>query len=395
MVIKLLTLTTLYPNREEPHHGIFVENRLRHLCSGGKVVSKVVAPVPWFPFKAECLGAYSKYARVEKTEIRHGVEVLHPRYVVFPKVGMSIAPVLLAVALFSVIKKIIKDGYDFDVIDAHYYYPDGVAAAILGKLLKKKVVITARGSDIHSMPCYQLPRKMILWASENSDASIVVCNALGQELNRIGAKLDSINVIRNGVDLSLFSPLDNRRQVRKKLGVEEGKYVALSVGRLVSLKGHHLTIEAVSSFSDLHLYIAGEGPEEKKLRLLAQKLEVEDRVTFLGRVQHKDLNDYYNAADLTILASSKEGWANVLLESMSCGTPVVATNTGGTPEVVTDRVAGVLIQDRTAQSIAKSIRKLFDFYPDRTLTRQYAEQFSWNETSEKQLALLRKITGKK
>ena len=146
---KTLLFSTLFPNSIKPRHGIFVASRLGKLLESGKVQTKVVAPVPWFPFKTSIFGQYSDSARIPKEERAHGIDVFHPRYYLLPKVGMNIAPYSLYKAGLANTLEIIKSGYDFDLIDAHYFYPDGVSAVHMGEKLSKPVVITARGSDIN------------------------------------------------------------------------------------------------------------------------------------------------------------------------------------------------------------------------------------------------------
>ena len=155
--MKLLTFSTLYPHAGRPTHGIFVETRLRQLVASGQVESRVVAPVPWFPFRQQAFGDYARHALAPSEERRHGIEVLHPRYPLVPKIGMSMAPVLLAQAVKPALRGLLER-YDFDAIDAHYLYPDGVAAAILGKHFGKPVVLTARGTDVTLIPQYQIGR---------------------------------------------------------------------------------------------------------------------------------------------------------------------------------------------------------------------------------------------
>ncbi len=386
--IKILTFSTLYPDSVRTRHGIFVETRLRHLVSSGKVESKVVAPVAWFPLKAKIFGQYANNAKVPYSEVRHGVDIIHPRYLLIPKIGMTIAPVLLAISMYAVLRNIKKNGYDFDVIDAHYFYPDGVAATILGKWLNKPVVITARGTDLSLIPQYHIPRKLIQWAANQASGLITVCQALKETLVDLGVEQEKIYALRNGVDLNLFNMPENRDALRKKLGIT-GKSI-ISVGHLIERKGHHLIIEALKQCDSVMLYIAGDGEEDKRLKQLTRDLNVEDRVVFLGPLLQTELKDYYSAVDMLILASDREGWANVLLESMACGTPVVATAVWGTPEVVSQPEAGVLI-DRTVDSIAQGINRLFDAYPDRKSTRQYAETFSWDLTTKGQEKLFNSI----
>lgn len=390
--MKLLTFSTLFPNAEQTTHGLFVETRLRYLVASGQVASRVVAPVPWFPFAHERFGSYGKLARVPANEVRGGIEVSHPRYVALPKIGMNVAPQLMARAVRPAIGRILDSGYDFDAIDAHYFYPDGVAAVMLGKYFNKPVVVTARGSDINLLPQFPVPRKMILWAAQNARAVITVCSYLKDEMVRLGADPRRITPLRNGVDLQRFAPMDaatEREAVRAKLGLEG--YTLLSVGRLNEVKGHDIIVKALTRLPGVTLMIAGDGPDRGKLAALAQELGVADRVRLLGPVPQTELRTYYGAADLLVLASSREGWANVLLESMACGTPVVATSICGTPEVVTAPEAGRLMPERTPESLAEAVNLLRADTPDRAATRRYAERFSWDQTTQGQIDLFRTI----
>jgi teichuronic acid biosynthesis glycosyltransferase TuaC len=388
--MRLLTFSTLFPNAERPNHGIFVETRLRYLISSGKVESRVVAPVPWFPFRHARFGQYASFAKVPKEETRYGIKVDHPRYFLPPKVGMNLAPFLLARAVRPTIQRILDEGYDFDLIDAHYFYPDGVAAILLGRYFKKPVVITSRGTDINLIPQYTVPRKLILWAAKQAKGMITVCNALKTEMVQLGVDAERITPLRNGVDLQRFQPVD-REAVRKALGMTE--FTLLSVGLLEARKGHDVIIQAMPQLTDVKLLIAGSGPDRRKLEELAQQLGVANRVTFLGPVPQTELRNYYGAADALVLASSREGWANVLLESMACGTPVIASNVWGTPEVVASPDAGVLMSERTPQGVADAVQALRAHYPDHTATRRYAEKFSWDDTTQGQIDLFEKIIG--
>ncbi|MGI6656360.1 MAG: glycosyltransferase family 4 protein [Desulfobulbus sp.] len=386
--IKLLTFSSLYPNPVQPRHGVFVENRLRHLLTSGEAESKVMAPVPWFPFSGSLFGSYGKFARVPAATCRHGIDILYPRYPVLPKIGMSVAPFLMASALLPAIRKQ-KRAYPFEVIDAHYFYPDGVAAVALGKVLHRPVVVTARGTDINLITQYTLPRKMILWAAANASAVITVSRTLKEKLLHLGAREDKITVLRNGVDLDVFQPPGDRTVLRSQLGIQ-GKTI-LSVGNLVENKGHDLAIKALSVCPDMSLLIAGDGPEESALKDLVVQLSLGNRVRFLGSVPHEQLCSYYGAADLLVLASSREGWPNVLLEAMACGTPVVATRVGGIPEVVGSPVAGLLVDERNDAAFAEAFRRIFAHLPQREETRRYAENFSWAETTQGQLDIFNAI----
>ena len=386
--MKILTFSTLYPNAVRPVHGIFVETRLRFLVASGAVQSTVVAPVPWFPFENDFFGEYARHARAPREETRSGIRVLHPRYFLLPKVSMTTAPALLAAAALPVLRKVVAQGHDFDLIDAHCFYPDGVAAAWLGRRLGKPVVITARGTDLNLIPQYPLPRRMIQWAARESARMVTVCKALKDSLVALGVEPERVEVLRNGVDLQRFHPVD-RAARRVELGLD--RRTLLSVGVLLPRKGHDLVIAALPLLPDVSLLVAGEGPEEGNLKALARRLNVDQRVRFLGALPQARLRDYYGAADALVLASSREGWANVLLESMACGTPVVASDVWGTPEVVAAPEAGLLMEERTPEALARAVRRLFQDYPDHGATRRYAERFSWDDTTRGQLELFERI----
>lgn len=385
MGINILTYTTLYPNAAQPHHGIFVEQRLRRLVGSGDIGARVVAPVPWFPVSAAWAGRYARYARVPAREERHGIEMYHPRYLTIPKIGMTAAPWLLALASLRALRRAVDA---FDLIDAHYFYPDGAAAALLGQWLSKPVVITARGTDVNLIGQYALPRRMIRWAAARSAGVIAVCQALKDRLIELGAEPANITVLRNGVDLSLFRPLD-RGVARSQLGLR--RRTLLSVGSLLRSKGHDVAIEALVSLPDTDLVIVGEGPERGAFEKLAAARGLSERVRFAGSIAQEELARYYSAADALVLPSVREGWTNVLLEAMACGTPVVASRVGGTPEIVRAPQAGILVEERTAAAFVSALRQLFEHYPDRAATRRYAEEFGWDETVRRQIALYRRI----
>ena len=181
--MKILLYTSLYPNSLQIRHGIFVEQRLRHLLKSHDVKVKVVAPVPWFPFKHKIFGRYSMFARVPSIETRHGIEVHHPRYLTIPVIGKYIAPLLMAFFSYFRIKKIKRQGYDFTLIDAHFIYPDGVAGVILGKIFPKPDAITARGADLNLYPKWIIPRNFMQWTFRHCSALITVCHHHGCEIN--------------------------------------------------------------------------------------------------------------------------------------------------------------------------------------------------------------------
>lgn len=391
--MRVALFSTLYPSAARPGHGIFVETRLRELLRSEAVQARVVAPVPWFPSTAERWGDYAKMARTPRHEVRHGVEVAHPRYVLPPRIGQTIAPFSLALGALGSMRAMRRAGFDFDLIDAHYFYPDGVAAAMLSRLLGRPFVITARGSDLNVLGRDPVARRLMQWAARQAAACIGVSNALADILRGWGVPPERVHVVRNGVNLQQFKPWPSV-EARQRLGLG-GEPLVLSVGNLVPVKGHDLTIDAFallgSRLPGLRLVIVGRGPEREALQALARRRGVADRVHFAGAVPHEDLSWWYSAADVFALASHSEGWPNVLLESMACGTPVIAPDVGGCPEVIGPGVAGKVLPQRDAVSMAAAMEAAWLQAFDRHGVRRYAEQFSWDATTAAQVGIFKRV----
>jgi glycosyltransferase involved in cell wall biosynthesis len=386
--LRILTFSTLYPNAAAPNHGIFVENRLRHLVGGGAVHATVLAPVPWFPSRNQRFGAWANYAAVPRLEQRTGLHVHHPRFLAIPKIGMAVSPALLFASASRALARLLAAGNAFDLIDAHYFYPDGVAAVWLGQRFGLPVVVTARGSDVTQFPDYAVPRRLIQRAALAADGVITVSAGLRGALAALGVPEARMTVLRNGVDLSLFRPPDPaaRDAARGALGITGP--TLLSVGGLIPRKGHDLTIGAMVHLPEWSLLIAGEGPQQAALAALAERLGVAARVTLLGPRPHADLPSLYGAADISVLSSAREGWANVLLESMACGTPVVASPIPGNDEVVRGGTAGLIAGARTPEAIAEAVMRMT---ADRAATAAYAAGFGWEATTAGQVRLFTEI----
>jgi glycosyltransferase involved in cell wall biosynthesis len=302
---------------------------------------------------------------------------------------MAAAPFLLASAAAPLVRRRLREG-GFNVIDAHYFYPDGVAAAMLGRRFGVPVVITGRGSDLNQIARFALPRRMIVWAARQAAGLITVCEALRECLVELGIDRSRVRVLRNGVDLRLFQPSD-REGTRARLGLTSP--TLLSVGQLIERKGHDVIIRALGALPSYQLLIVGEGPLRRSLERLAAELGVGSRVRFLGAVAHDRLPPIYSAADALVLASTREGWANVLLEAMACDTPVVASDAWGNKEVVSAPAAGVLMRARSPDGVAEGVRRLWAARPERGSTRRYAEGFSWDATTAGQIELFEDVLG--
>lgn len=387
--LRLLTFSTLYPNAAQPNHGIFVENRLCHLVASGAATSTVVAPVPWFPSRHPRFGEWARCAAAPAEEMRHGLRILHPRYAAPPRLGMYTGPWALLRAGRAALARLRAEGARFDAIDAHYLYPDGVAATWLAREAGLPVVITARGSDTSLLPRFALPRRLIDAALREADALIGVSEGLANGLIALGAPPQKVTVLRNGVDLGAFAPPADRAALRAELGLSGP--VVLSVGHLIERKRHDHVIGAVAKIPGATLLIAGEGPERQALAALIERLGLSERVRLLGARPHDELARLYGAVDALVLASIREGWANVMLEAMACGTPVIAGPAWGSREAISAPEAGVVLDEVSPGSIAAALLRLLANPPARSATRAHAERFDWDETTHGQVALFRRV----
>lgn len=391
--MKVLCITSLYPNSQQPRHGIFIETRLRQLrMAYPDVAIDVVAPIPWFPFAARWMATRQGLKQVAPIEQQHGLTIYHPRYLAIPGIGMYVNPFFMLIALcwFAFRNKALIAATE--VIDSHYIYPDGVAAVWLARLMNKAVMLTARGSDITTLPANRWLRCQIVRSLRRANACAGVCQALVDEMRHLAPEQTNYHVLRNGVDLNFFKPLPEatRQQLRSKRHLD-GQFVILCVGNLIELKGQHLVIEALTTLPGCTLLLAGHGEMQPQLEQQVAQLQLSERVRFLGLRTPAQLVEDYNLADVLILPSSREGWANVLLEAMACGTPVLATKVWGTPEVVQSPAAGWLLRERSVTAIRDALLQITEQPIERSATRTYAERFSWEQTSRQIYQLFRQM----
>ncbi len=329
----------------------------------------VIAPVQYFPLLGLNKNSrFHRYNQVPKQEKDGDITVYHPRYLTIPGTGI----INSARAMTAAAQKITRQQQmDFDLIDGHYLYPDGVAAFRLAKALDKPLVLTARGSDVNFWLEQPSCQAAILQAVDYAAKVICVSRDLKDRLMRHGVAADKLVVIMNGVDRSLFTP-----------GERDDKDYLLSVGNLVPLKGHEIILQALSRLPAEKLVLIGSGELEKHLKDMARRLNIMDRVTFLPAVAQSQLAGYYAGAKATILMSAMEGMPNVILESLATGTPVIATAVGGIPEVITDD-NGILLENRTAEDLTRAISRLSDRKWEGRKISESVRYLDWVETAQR------------
>lgn len=296
------------------------------------------------------------YASIPRVEHIDSIEVHHPRYIVTPKVGRSMHGLLLFLALSHYIRKNLKS-FRPDIILCYWAYPDGFANALLSKFLNVPVIIGCLGSDINLHTKYFLKKKLIAWSLNHAEKTLVVSNAMRQQVLSLGVADSKIKVIPNGVDTNIFYPAE-KKWAREKLNLKTDSKIIVYIGRLSDEKGPDILIEAFSRLPELQkrlLVIVGSGKMQNSCHTLASALGVHESVKFAGERPNHEVPLWLNAADVVCLPSLREGWPNVVMEALACGRPVVASNVGGVPEILTSEDLGILAEPGNPADLAAKL----------------------------------------
>jgi teichuronic acid biosynthesis glycosyltransferase TuaC len=373
MMLRVLTLSSLFPQPHRPSFGIFVERQTAGLAARDDVELEVVAPVglPVWPLSRH--RHYAALGSLPATERWKGLAVHRPRFRVWPRFGEAGAAARMARALLPLLKEI-RARFAFDVIDAEFFWPDGPAAVRLGKALGVPVSIKARGSDVHYWGQRPRVRKQIVAAAREAQGLLAVSAALKADMAALGMPEERIRVHHTGVDLERFRPVD-RAAAKAALGVSGALLV--TVGHLLGQKGQRLAIEALARLDDATLILVGDGPDRLWLERRAAAPDVAGGVRMLGARPHHELPSLLAAADVMVLPTEREGLANVWVEALACGTPVVTSDVGGAREVIDRPEAGRLVP-RDPAAIAEAVSAILTDPPDQEKVRAAATRFSWD-----------------
>lgn len=389
MMIRVLTLSTLFPDMSRPNFGVFVERQARELGSHPDCYVTVVAPVGIPPWPLSNAAQYQALARLPEKERWRDLMVYRPRFPIIPKFGGRINVTTMTRAILPLVRRLHGER-PFDVIDASFFYPDGAVAARIAKALGIPFSVKARGADIHYWGKRADTRRAVLRAGKDAAGLLAVSAAMKRSMVALGMAEEKITVHYTGVDLDRFR-IEDRHAAKDALNLK-GPVVA-SVGALIPRKGQDLLIRAMPSLPDATLLLIGQGPEASPLLALAQQLDVADRVGLLGAVPHDRLPQYLNAADVMALPSASEGLANAWVEALACGTPVVTSDVGGARELIDRPEAGHIVE-REPAAIATAIRDLIENPPEREAVRETARRFTWVANGDMLLAHLKGIAGK-
>ena len=385
--LKILVLSRSYPNNVLALLGLWVEGLARsslEFCD-----SKVISPVPYCP-PLPGLGNYTRFRRIERRRSTNGVEALYPRFLVPPgqkfHAWESFTYYISAMAAADRIRR----DFPFDLIHAHFSYPDGCVAARLGRRYKVPVVISEHAPWKPWMENY--PRVLQLAGSAFSECAfhVSVSTSVRDEVKSFMGDSDKQRVIPCGVDGSVFTLGEEQSQSKNRI---------LFAGAIRPVKGVDILLRAmrllVSRGRSETLAIIGESYyqsyqiEYARIRQMVADLGLQARVEFLGGKTQAELARYMQQSSVVVLPSRKESLGMVLVESLACGTPVVATRSGGPEDIVNEKV-GVLVPPEDPEALADAIQRVLqrpeDF--DRADLRTYAlAKFSWNRISKQYLEL--------
>lgn len=385
--LKALVFSTVFPNPGQPLHGVFVRERIRHLLPYADI--RVVSPIPW----------YQGRRAVPLKEQQGRLEVHHPTFFYVPAIFKALDGLFLFLSSLPGIARL-RRGFRFDVIDAHFAFPDGFAAVLLGRWFRCPVVLTLRGSE-RVFVQHTLRRAAIQWTVRRADRVVAVSGPLGALAQQLGTAADRLEVIPNGVDTVRFRP-EPRDKARAALGLTFMEPLILMVGHLVPLKGFHRVIEAfrnlADDFPDARLAIVGgpatgSGRYPEQLAEMVTQLHLEERVLLAGSQTPDQVAMWLNASNVLVLDSDREGCPNVVCEALACGLPVVATRVGEVENMVPTH-SGILFDNpKDVQEIGRCIAAALRTEWDRAAIRQTAERNTWDRVALRVLGTWRSAAG--
>lgn len=387
--MKVMSICHMFPNKINKNVGVFVKERLKYVAM--KVDLTMVAPVPYFPMM-DYVDRYSDLNRLDTIEYFDGLTVYHPRYFLIPKYFKCLDSLFYSASMNKYIGRMLKNGEE-DILDIHWVYPDGIAALAWTKKYKKKSIVTVRGNE--AIHYYQdtIVRKIIVDKLNCFDHVISVSNDLKNKMiEQYNVKHDKITVIPNGVDSKIFRFIQKKYST-ERCNLDSNKKYILTISRLSGEKGLVNLIEAMSLINcdNVNLIIIGDGPLRESLKCSTVELGIEDKVIFLGEINHEDTPFWYNAADLFCLPSIWEGCPNVVIESLACGTPVVASHVGGIPDLIPKKDYGILVPPGDVHTLAKALNDALEINWNRKNISDFGSANSWEDVAEKVVNVFEKV----
>ena len=383
-----LVLTSDFPNRYEPWRGPF--HRRQFECLSALCGVSVIEPLAW-PRIVQRPALAGLPGKPE--QFLDGITAYHPIFWHLPVLGRRR---LWRGGLSAVRRALMLAQSDaFDVVLATFAYPHGLMAREVAGQLSLPYVVKVRGTDLHGLPREGWRRDLTARALDAAAAVVAVSGNLAAIARELGVRADRIHLLPNGVDGGAFAALP-RADARRKLHEPEAGRLLLFVGRLVAVKGVDVLLRALAAHNAAtperaaRLVLVGEGPLRGRLESLAAELGLAGSVRFLGQRPPEEVALWLNAADALVLSSHNEGCPNVVLEALSCGTPVVASRVGAVPDLL-DARCGVICQPGDPAALADALGRALATDWDRSAIRARVEGMSWQKNAQRLHEILRGV----
>jgi len=375
-VTRALVFTHHFPSVEAPSRAPYSFHTYRALKRHCDL--RVVAPIPWW-WRVRTPRLIASPLR----ESTSGIDAVFPSYwsvpALLPAHGVAVA------ASTALLVRRLRREFPFDVILAAWAYPDSVGAAYLAKLFKVPLLVTVLGSDVNESGQHFALRPQIAWALRSAAKVISVSGAMGDRVADMGVERSRIAIVRNGVDGEAFAPRD-MNEARARLDLPQDRPMVTFVGNLVSVKGVDVLVEAVGRLRamdapPIFVCMVGGGALADSLKARAAELGVADRIRFAGRCLPTEVPAHMNACDVFCLPSREEGCPNVVLEALASGKPVVASRTGGIPELVSDE-NGILVTPEDPDALARALVAAVTRTWEPQALRRTVPTLSWNDVGD-------------
>ena len=336
---QILFFTNLHPLPWEPTRAVYNFEETKYLAKHAEITKLI--PVPWF--------IWFKQMVLKGHKSPDGM-LLFPFFYI-PKLFTSLHPLFMLLSVIICVKPFWLF-YKSQYVIASWAYAEGVAAALLKKLFKFRLVIECLGSDVNALMPKTLHNKQMKWAFSHSDYVTTKSKALAKTVVDFVPSITP-EVVYNGVDFDVFK----QRQIKPFSG---SKSTFVFIGSLIPTKGVFELVEGFALVAldnpSSHLNIIGKGFSEQALKQKVVELNLTEKVTFIGAVPHTQLTEQIHKADALILPSYREGLPNVVMESLATGTPTVVTKVGGIPEVINQGENGIFIEKLDKKEVSKALQ---------------------------------------
>lgn len=371
---RIVTFTNLFPSSARPAHGLFVRERMRRVADAMDCDWRVVCPIPHVPRVLPRRAIDRMFDAMPEHESLDGVAVHHVRYRHLPALSERAQARRIVAGARDALAAACHERPV--VVDAHYVYPDGVAALQLCAELGVPCFVTARGTDLNVLGGHAGIAAQIRAVAGSAARLFAVSEPLRQRFAEVAElPVERVAVVRNGVDLERFRPGDPGA-ARRAFGLPDDVRLVVGVGRLIAAKGFHLMARALRLLpAAVHFAVAGAGPERERL----ESLSPPGRLHLLGARTPDEVARLLQAADLLVLPSEREGWPNVVTEALASGVPVVATPVGSIPEMLSAPFVGSLVRAGDHTALAREVERMLSVPRDPQRIRAFAQRFSWDQ----------------